>query len=63
MTISDDGNGFNPKESPMDSHFGLSDMRERAAIIGAKLNIDSHPGKGTTVHLMWEKINDQDLDL
>lgn len=63
LTIRDDGNGFNPKEKPVGSHFGLSDIRERAAIIGAKLNIDSHPGKGTTVHLMWEKINDQDIDL
>jgi signal transduction histidine kinase len=63
LIISDDGNGFAFKENRMSSHFGLSDMRERAAIIGAKLNIDSHPGKGTTVHLVWEKMNDQDFDL
>ena len=50
LTISDDGVGFatnlhNPIGPP---HFGLLGMRERAAKIGATLDISSHPG-GTTV--------------
>ena len=34
-------------------HFGLGIMRERAAAIGAKLNIRSRAGEGTTIELEW----------
>ncbi|HUJ16128.1 MAG TPA: GAF domain-containing sensor histidine kinase [Thermoanaerobaculia bacterium] len=53
VTVSDDGIGFNPA-SPSKSNFprfGLSTMRERAATIGGQLEIDSVPGRGTTVRL------------
>jgi signal transduction histidine kinase len=51
VNIQDDGAGFNPEslgrgEFPK---FGLTTMRERAASIRGSLDIDSVPGKGTTV--------------
>lgn len=53
LTIQDHGNGFTvPNNDTMPSgHYGLIGMRERAAQIGAKLQIDSSPGRGATVHL------------
>jgi signal transduction histidine kinase len=53
LTIADDGSGFDPLQATGDDHFGLLSMRERAAAIGAELELDSGPGRGTrvTVHL------------
>jgi len=50
-TITDDGIGFTPGVRPRSDfpRFGLTTMRERAESIGGKLNIDTAPGKGTTV--------------
>ena len=53
VTVSDNGVGFNPG-SPTKSNFprfGIPTMQERAATIGGTLNIDSVPGRGTTVRL------------
>ncbi|HEX7709178.1 MAG TPA: sensor histidine kinase, partial [Thermoanaerobaculia bacterium] len=49
--IHDDGAGFNAHapERHAFPQFGLSTMRERAQSIGAKLEIESTPGAGTTV--------------
>ena len=46
--VSDDGRGFGPETPP---GLGLSSMRERAAIVGSKLVIESEVGRGTTVSL------------
>jgi two-component system, NarL family, sensor histidine kinase UhpB len=46
--VSDDGRGFGPQPTP---GVGLSSMRERAAIIGGELEIESEPGQGTSVRL------------
>jgi PAS domain S-box-containing protein len=46
--ISDDGQGFDLEAV---SGVGLSSMRERAAIVGGELEIESEVGKGTTVRL------------
>ena len=53
LTIADDGSGFDPLQPMADDHLGLLTMRERAAAIGAELELDSVPGRGTrvTVHL------------
>jgi signal transduction histidine kinase len=53
LTIADDGSGFDPLQATADDHFGLLSMRERAAAIGAELDVASGPGRGTrvTVHL------------
>ena len=53
VTISDDGVGFNPAARVRSDfpRFGLPTMQERAATIGGNLEIDSAPGRGTTIRL------------
>jgi signal transduction histidine kinase len=48
LTVTDDGRGFDVDER-RDSSFGLSSMRERAALIGGRLDIRSGPGVGTRI--------------
>jgi ligand-binding sensor domain-containing protein/signal transduction histidine kinase len=49
LNVKDDGCGFNSRTafSPVDGHFGLLGMRERAKQIGAQLTVNSNPGEGT----------------
>jgi signal transduction histidine kinase len=54
LHISDDGRGFDPASVPPD-HLGLDIMRERAEAIGATLKIDSQPGHGTQITVVWEE--------
>ena len=49
LTVTDDGKGFN--EKVIKNGNGLINMRERAASMVAKINIDSVPGKGTSIAL------------
>jgi signal transduction histidine kinase len=51
LTIQDDGMGFDMKSDASFGHFGLVGMRERAALAGGKLKIESEKGKGTKVVL------------
>ena len=46
--IEDDGRGFEPAESSGDG-LGLVGMRERVALLGGRLEIESAPGAGTTI--------------
>jgi signal transduction histidine kinase len=48
LEVSDDGNGFDPK-APRRSGVGLTSMAERAREMGAAMEIQSIPGKGTRV--------------
>lgn len=43
LEVEDDGNGFDPNQTPGpdDGHFGLTGMRERAAAIGSTLQLES----------------------
>jgi len=50
LEISDDGVGF-PQDAEADQSFGIKGMRERAELIGGTLEMESHPGQGTTVRL------------
>ena len=50
LIIEDNGVGFNPSETP-GAGFGLIGMRERASLVGAQLQIESTPGRGTTIIL------------
>jgi signal transduction histidine kinase len=36
-----------------EDHFGLVGMQERVDLIGGELAIDSVPGQGTTVCVVW----------
>jgi hypothetical protein len=49
VRIEDDGRGFDPSHAA--AGLGLANMRVRARRIGARVTIQSHPGKGTTVRL------------
>lgn len=51
LRVSDNGRGFNIIETP--PGIGLDAMRERAQIIGASLEIDSEPGRGTKITVAW----------
>ena len=51
MVIEDDGVGFDPgtRTSMRDGSFGLLGMQERAALVGASLEIESAVGRGTSI--------------
>ena len=51
LVICDNGKGFNPKRVPKNRGIGLNGMRERADLIGAKFEIESSRGKGTTIYI------------
>ncbi len=63
LVVEDDGKGFklsgqnNLAEFLSTRHFGLAGMQERAAMIGAKLFVETAPGKGTRVRLSWRDGN------
>jgi len=47
LIVEDDGAGFDP--AARTQGFGLLGMQERAALVGASLQIESSPGQGTTI--------------
>jgi len=49
LRIRDNGRGFDQADPSLSKSLGLLGMRERAAILGGRVNISSAPGKGTTV--------------
>ena len=49
LTISDDGVGFDPQAAAGSLSYGLHSMRQRAAQIGAQLDIRSRLGDGSSV--------------
>lgn len=53
LRIRDDGQGFDLADPArvQGGHFGLLGMRERAKQMGARLDINSRPGRGTEVEL------------
>jgi signal transduction histidine kinase len=54
LTIRDDGIGFDPAQAARllnDGHYGLAGMRERVELGGGRLELDSQPGHGTTIHV------------
>jgi signal transduction histidine kinase len=52
VEVTDDGKGFDPREeSTAAQSTGLRGVRERAELIGSRLQIDSARGRGTTVRL------------
>jgi len=49
LIVEDDGKGFDPDETGGGGHMGLINMRERAALINGRLEIESAPGAGATL--------------
>ena len=55
LLVEDDGIGMRRESrSKQRVGLGLSTMRERAAEIGAALEFESEPGRGTSIHVVWE---------
>ena len=49
LVVADDGDGFPVGRSGRLDSYGLVGMRERAAAIGARLEVESAPGQGTRI--------------
>lgn len=47
ISVRDDGRGFRPLD--VEGGYGLLGMRERVELVGGSLELDSAPGRGTTV--------------
>jgi signal transduction histidine kinase len=58
LTVEDDGCGFAVPGALHNltsaGHFGLAGMQERVDLIGGELEIDSAPGQGTAVRVVWQ---------
>ncbi|OWK44538.1 histidine kinase [Fimbriiglobus ruber] len=53
VSVTDDGDGFAIPDRPrLHAGLGLSDMRERAVMLGGTFRVDSSPGRGTTIDIM-----------
>jgi signal transduction histidine kinase len=55
LEIADDGQGFELNAVDTAHHFGIKGMQERVEMIGGILEIESQPGRGTTVRLTVQK--------
>jgi len=48
VVVEDDGRGFDPASARRDA-LGFAGMRERVALVGGRLTVESSPGAGTTL--------------
>lgn len=64
LTVEDNGTGFavpegtQPGSSQPRKHYGLVGMRERAELMGARLEVNARPGNGTIIHIQWKPANE-----
>ncbi len=49
LSVHDDGVGFDPRRPPARPSVGHASMRERVHLVGGEIDIESEPGRGTTV--------------
>ena len=49
LTVTDDGRGFDPAQQRDRPSLGLASIRERVLLLEGELEIESAPGKGTTI--------------
>ena len=52
LVVEDNGSGFDPADA-RSGRLGLGIMAERAEAIGARLQVDSRPGEGTRIRVVW----------
>jgi signal transduction histidine kinase len=52
LGISDNGRGFD-SDQVGPGHFGLSIIRERVQAIGAEFTLETEPGRGTEITVIW----------
>lgn len=53
LSISDDGKGFEPDPARPPSGLGLLTMRERAEFAGGSFSLESQPGRGTRISVVF----------
>ncbi len=53
LAVADNGRGFDPRR-PAGAGFGLAIMAERAAMLGGRLEVESEPGRGARVAVVWD---------
>jgi len=56
LAVTDGGAGFDPQHSGTGMRLGLASMRERVRLARGTLDIDSEPGRGTTL-LAWVPLD------
>jgi two-component system nitrate/nitrite sensor histidine kinase NarX len=49
VTVEDQGSGFDPSSEAAEEHVGIRLMKERAARVGGRIQLESRPGAGTRV--------------
>ena len=61
LTVRDNGHGFPDRSMRQDGRYGLLGMRERAIMLGGRLDLDNPPGGGAriTVHLPLKQTGSQ----
>jgi signal transduction histidine kinase len=59
LTVKDNGCGFKPQNLENSHCLGLVGMRERAALVGGSLDLQSRPGKGTRVQFRLPLASDR----
>ncbi len=47
LVVEDDGVGFDPSQVTSEEHVGMQLMKERAASLGGRVELESDPGRGT----------------
>ena len=52
LLVRDDGQGFDVRSARNAEGHGLTGMRERARLLGGRLQINSHPARGTRVQVL-----------
>ncbi len=50
LTVTDDGCGFDHRQTAEREGLGITGMRERATLVGGTLKVHSQPGKGTRLY-------------
>ena len=55
LSITDDGQGFDPAQVDASKHLGLKGLWERVAMFAGELQIHSQTGQGTTIRLILEQ--------
>ncbi len=57
LRLQDDGRGFTLPHSSLEliaqGHYGLVGMQERVDLIDGQLQLETAPGRGTTLHITW----------
>ena len=59
LTIADDGCGLALEPSPDRRGYGLLGMRERVALLGGRISIDSAPGRGTHIEVVVPRFRER----